>query len=231
MERATRFRARVIDYLANRVKYFATMRENSRFYWVMAAHVVRKKILRLEEELIDEGRLKCKDDIFYLEWNEVEQLRDGRLAWIDVEDRIGERRREFVRLSKLTPPRTIGIDRTAASVTSSLDEAEGTVLRGQSASAGQCEGVARLILDPAVDSTLEPGEILVAPFTDPAWTPLFLTAGAAVVEVGSFLSHAGTVAREYGLPCVVDVTDCTTRIATGDRVFVDGDNGLVRVVS
>ena len=78
--------------------------------------------------------------------------------------------------------------------------------------------------------TLETGEILVAPYTDPAWTPLFLTAGAAVVEVGSYLSHAGTVAREFGMPCVVDLPDCTRRIQTGWRLAVDGDSGKVRVL-
>jgi pyruvate,water dikinase len=104
-------------------------------------------------------------------------------------------------------------------------------LRGQSASSGRCEGIARVILDPAHDIELKPGEILVAPYTDPAWTPLFLMAGAAVVEVGSFLSHAGTVAREFGLPCVVDVPECSSRIRTGDRLLVDGDAGLVRILS
>ena len=81
-----------------------------------------------------------------------------------------------------------------------------------------------------MDATLQPGEVLVAPYTDPAWTPLFLTAGAAVVEVGSYLSHAGTVAREFGMPCVVDVADCTRRIATGMRVEVDGALGVVRII-
>ncbi|MEK6610430.1 MAG: PEP/pyruvate-binding domain-containing protein, partial [Gemmatimonadota bacterium] len=230
-ERVLRLRTRLVRYVANRVKYFATLRENSRFYWVMAAYIVRKKILRLEAELIARGRLKCRDDIFYLAWDEIEKLRADTLGWLDVEDRIAERRREHVRLSKVTPPRTIGIEPTGPAVTAEADDAGGTLLRGQSASAGRCEGVARVILDPALDIELKPGEILVAPYTDPAWTPLFLTAGAAVVEVGSFLSHAGTVAREFGLPCVVDVPECSSRIRTGDRLLVDGDAGLVRILN
>jgi len=71
---------------------------------------------------------------------------------------------------------------------------------------------------------------LVAPYTDPAWTPLFLTAGAAVIEVGSYLSHAGAVAREYAMPCVVDVAACTSKIRTGDRLRVDGGNGQVWLI-
>ncbi|MEK7667478.1 MAG: PEP/pyruvate-binding domain-containing protein [Gemmatimonadota bacterium] len=231
LERVLGLRRRLVRYLAARVKYFATMRENSRFYWIMAAHITRKKILRLETRLIAEGRLKCRDDIFYLECAEIEQLERGSLGWQDVEERIAERRREYVRLSKITPPRTIGIAAAAAPAAAEPDAVDGVVLRGQTASSGRCEGVARVILDPTVDVELRPGEVLVAPYTDPAWTPLFLTAGAAVVEVGSFLSHAGTVAREYGLPCVVDVPDCTTRIRTGDRLLVDGDDGTVRVLA
>ena len=88
-----------------------------------------------------------------------------------------------------------------------------------------------MILDPSIDVELAPGEVLVAPYTDPAWTPLFLTAGAAVVEVGSYLSHAGTVAREFGMPCVVDVAEATQIIRSGDRIAVDGNLGSVRILA
>jgi phosphohistidine swiveling domain-containing protein len=231
LERALGLRRKLVRHLTERVKHYVTMRENSRFYWIMAVYITRKKILRLEARLIAEGRLKCRDDIFYLECAEVEQLARGERGWTDVEERIAERRREHVRFSKTTPPKTIGIavpPRPADEVTSAGDA---VVLRGQTASPGRCEATARVILDPSVDVELRPGEVLVAPYTDPAWTPLFLTAGAAVVEVGSFLSHAGTVAREYGLPCVVDVPDCTTLIRTGDRLLVDGEAGTVRILA
>jgi phosphohistidine swiveling domain-containing protein len=230
-ERALGLRRRLVRHLTERVKYYVTMRENSRFYWIMAAYIVRKKILRLEARLMAQGRLKCRDDIFYLECAEMEQLERGALGWTDVEERIGARRREHVRLAKITPPRTIGLTLPPRPTVAAADPGDAVVLRGQTASPGRCEGTARVILDPSVDVELRPGEILVAPYTDPAWTPLFLTAGAAVVEVGSFLSHAGTVAREYGLPCVVDVEGCTTRIRTGDRLLVDGDAGTVRVLA
>src|SRR5574341_2325179 len=91
---------------------------------------------------------------------------------------------EHVKLSKLTPPKTIGIE--AAEPPARTD---GDRLEGQGASPGRYQGRARVILDASVDLELHPGEVLVAPYTDPAWTPLFLTAGAAVVEVGSYLSH------------------------------------------
>jgi pyruvate,water dikinase len=85
---------------------------------------------------------------------------------------------------------------------------------------------ARVVLDPA-GAHLEPGEVLVAPSTDPGWTPLFLTAGGLVMEMGGANSHGAVVAREYGIPAVVGVPDATTRITTGEQVFVDGTSGLV----
>lgn len=229
LERWLGIRRGLLHYAVGRCKYFMRLRENSRFYWIMGLYMVRRKMLRAERRLLAEGRLKCKDDIFFLYWDEIRSLLAGELGWLDVEERIGERRMEHVRLAKLTPPDTVGID-DAREPEPERQSSGGRVLRGQGASPGRYEGVARVILDPTIDARLEPGEILVAPYTDPAWTPLFLTAGAAVVEVGSFLSHAGTVAREYGLPCVVGVRDGCKRIRTGDRLAVDGERGIVQVL-
>ena len=83
-----------------------------------------------------------------------------------------------------------------------------------------------MVLDPA-GAHLEPGEVLVAPSTDPGWTPLFLTAGGLVMEMGGANSHGAVVAREYGIPAVVGVPDAISRITTGQRVRVDGTNGIV----
>jgi pyruvate,water dikinase len=85
---------------------------------------------------------------------------------------------------------------------------------------------ARVILEPS-GASLEPGEILVAPSTDPGWTPLFLTAGGLVMEMGGAMSHGAVVAREYGIPAVVGVPDATRRISTGERITVDGSAGRV----
>jgi pyruvate,water dikinase len=215
----------MVQYLRKQAKYFIRLRENSRFYHIMGFYAVRKKILKVEAELIQDGKLKCKDDVYYLLWDELQDLSDGKFDWADVEERIRERRMEFIRLAKISPPKTFGIHMTATDVV----ESDG--LSGQGASPGTCEGIARVVMDPGIDAELHPGEILVAPYTDPAWTPLFLTASAAVVEIGSYLSHAGTIAREYGMPCVVDADSCTQLIKTGDRIFVDGTNGIVKNLS
>ncbi len=227
LERSFGFRWQIIETLRERAKYYIRLRENSRFYHIMAFYGVRLKVLKVENELLKTGSLKCKDDIFYLLWPEVEALKSGELKWLDVEDRIRQRRMEYIRLSKVAPAKTYGIDLQQAPGTSDTHAA---LIHGQGASPGTCEGIARVIMDPGIDATVAAGEILVAPYTDPAWTPLFLTASAAVVEVGSYLSHAGTIAREYGMPCVVDAADCTERIKTGDRISVDGSRGIVTLL-
>lgn len=107
----------------------------------------------------------------------------------------------------------------------------GEVLKGDAGSSGVARGKARVVLDPADGAMLEPGEILVAPLTDPAWTPLFLPAAAVVVNVGALMSHAVIVARELGIPCVVAIDSATELIATGTTIEVDGTAGTVTVVA
>src|SRR5437763_14857248 len=122
-----------------------------------------------------------------------------------------------------------GTEPTAA--TSSGDAADGVsegVLRGTPASPGTVTAKARVILDPT-GAHLAPGEILVAPSTDPGWTPLFLTAGGLVMEMGGAISHGAVVAREYGIPAVVGVAGATERITTGNRITVDGAAGKITI--
>ena len=224
LERLGQPRWRLVRLAASRARHLLKLRENSRFFHIMGFGIVRRKVLAVEADLLRDGLLKCKDDAFFLLWSELEALRRGRLRWADVEERIRERRLEHVRFAKLSPPKTFGI----ATTPGRAEPAGG--LRGQCASPGRHRGIARVILDPTQGSPLLPGEVLVAPYTDPAWTPLFLAAGAAVVEVGSYLSHAGTVAREFGMPCLVDVADATRIIPAGALVDVDADSGVVRIV-
>ena len=106
----------------------------------------------------------------------------------------------------------------------------GDVLHGVPGCAGVVTGTARVILDPSDPMALEPGDILVAPFTDPAWTPLFVPAAGVVVDVGAQVSHAIIVSRELGIPCVVSVTGATERIADGATITVDGGAGTVTVL-
>src|SRR3954449_7807862 len=109
---------------------------------------------------------------------------------------------------------------------SALTSAADGALVGIAASSGTATGPARVVLEPA-GTFLAPGEILVAPSTDPGWTPLFLTAGGLVMEMGGANSHGAVVAREYGIPAVVGVPGATEAITTGDVVSIDGAGGVV----
>ncbi|MEM7543718.1 MAG: PEP/pyruvate-binding domain-containing protein [Pseudomonadota bacterium] len=220
-------RWRLLMHCVNRAKYFTKLRENSRYYHIMVNEVVRLKILDLERELLERQQLRCAGDAFYLRMGELMELQRGDLVWRDVEQRIRERRLTWIRQSKQTPPRTLGFDLSADT---RIDQTPEALLRGFGASPGRYRGCAKVIRDPASDGPLEPGEILVAPYTDPAWTPLFLTARGAVVEVGSYLSHAGTVAREYAMPCVVDVARACEIITSGMMIEIDGEAGTVEII-
>ncbi|MRR10772.1 pyruvate, water dikinase, partial [bacterium] len=105
---------------------------------------------------------------------------------------------------------------------------DGAVLRGVAASSGVATGVARIVREPAEAGRFRPGEVLVAPYAEPGWAPLFLLARAVVMEVGGSLCHGAIVAREYGIPAVVGLPGATGRIKDGDVITVDGDRGEVR---
>ena len=108
--------------------------------------------------------------------------------------------------------------------------AVGTVLTGIPGCPGKARGRARVVLDPSDPSALGPGDVLVAPVTDPAWTPLFVPSAAVVVDVGAQISHAVIVSRELGIPCVVSVTDATRTIPDGALIEVDGTAGTVTIL-
>ena len=104
-------------------------------------------------------------------------------------------------------------------------------LTGVGVYGGEIEGIARVVLDPRDNATIEPGEILIAPVTDAGWTPLFLHAAGLVVEVGGLLSHGSVIAREYGLPAIIGVENATQMIKTGDKIRLNGLAGKVEVLT
>jgi len=106
----------------------------------------------------------------------------------------------------------------------------GTVLHGAAGAPGVVRGRARVLMDPSDPTAMEPGEVLVAPLTDPSWTPLFVPAAGVVVEVGAAMSHSMIVSRELGIPCVVGVDGATLSIADGAEVELDGQAGTVTIL-
>ncbi len=112
-----------------------------------------------------------------------------------------------------------------------VEVTEGEVVHGVPGCPGIVRGIARVVTDSHDPTALAPGDILVAPITDPSWTPLFVPAAGVVVDVGAPLSHAIIVSRELGIPCVVSATDATKRIPDGATIEVNGDIGTVTILS
>ncbi|MFU8818041.1 MAG: PEP-utilizing enzyme, partial [Pseudomonadales bacterium] len=231
-----RWQQRLAGYLVARIRYYVALRENTRHYHTMAMDVTRSKLLDLEQRLLAESRLRSPGDIFYLTWEEADGLGRAKLGWQDVAGNVRRRRRSRSRAARSGASEVLQAGNpmptrvSAAATAANGDTNDGTVLTGQCASPGTGEGRVRVILDPSTAADLEAGDVLVAPYTDPAWTPLFPLASAVVVEVGSFLSHAGTVAREYRIPCLVEVADCTSRLRDGQRVRVLASEGRIEVL-
>ena len=219
---------RLIDYLLERISYYVILRENTRHYHTMALAVLREKLKLCEQQLIQDSRLRCSDDIFFLEWPEITGLTVGALAWEDVEPIISQRRRRYRRQCDFPPKASFNLG--SGSSTAAGSTGKSGRYTGDCACPGIVEGIARVVLDPGLGADLEPGEVLVAPYTDPAWTPLFPNARAIVVEIGSYLSHAATVAQEYQIPCLVDVEGCTKVIQSGQRLRVNATDGWVEVL-
>ena len=184
----------------------------------------RAEIAAVGAELARRGLLDAAADVFFLDLPEARSA----LAGADHRPAVAARRAEYEQeLRRRHVPRLLLTDGTEPEALAPRAADADGALRGTPASAGVVTGPARVVLDP-VGARLEPGEILVVPSTDPGWTPLFLTAGALVMEMGGANSHGAVVAREYGIPAVVGVPRATGRVRPGSVLTVDGAAGLVR---
>ncbi|CAH0194464.1 Prodigiosin synthesizing transferase PigC [Arthrobacter sp. Bi26] len=222
----SRFRAHQVEFCLRRTRQLSGLRELPKFYIVLALAEMRRQLKEVGTELARTGSVAAADDVYFLEFDEV---RVG-LRGADLKGIVADRRRLYdVELRRRRIPRLLLSDGTDVEAAVMAKSPASGALAGTPASAGTATGTVRVILDP-VGAHLEPGEILVAPSTDPGWTPLFMTAGALVMEMGGVISHGAVVAREYGIPAVVGVPDATTRLRTGQRVTVDGSAGTVRQV-
>jgi pyruvate,water dikinase len=199
--------------------------------FLQANDVARAAARAIGGFLYADGHLDDPEDVFFLT---VDELAAPSLS-PRARDLVGLRRARREQNERLTLPNTwkgmpvpIALDQDDAEATERL--AVGDALSGIGVSAGTVEGVVRVVLDPA-SADIEPGEILVAPLTDPSWASIMFLSSALVVDVGGALSHAAVVARELGLPCVVSATSASRRLANGDRVRVDGKAGTVQLLA
>lgn len=184
----------------------------------------RRIYRELNRRLVQRGLTDSPDNMFFLVWSELDALMTGAQSPEQSEAAIDLRRRDFHWSQQVEVPKIQeGIPRTV----DPENLPHGLELGGLGVSPGTVTGLARVVTDLRRGAYIEPGEILVAPVTDVAWTPLFSQAAGLVVEVGGLLSHGSIVAREYGLPAVVGVSGATKTIRTGDRIRLDGARGQV----
>jgi pyruvate,water dikinase len=227
-----RLRGLLVRAALRRARLYAGLRELPKYHLVNGLAEVRRQLLMVGGELARAGSIERRDDVFFLDFAETRQALTANGAGdghaLDLRARVAERREEYEReLGRRHIPRVLLSDGTEPeAVRTAVGHVPEGTLAGSPASAGTVTAAARVIRDP-VGARLEPGEILVAPSTDPGWTPLFLTAGGLVMEMGGANSHGAVVAREYGIPAVVGVPDATIAIETGQTITVDGGAGTV----
>jgi pyruvate,water dikinase len=226
---AGRLKAGVIKLLADRVRALAGLRESPKFHIIQMMGIIRQELLNSVQDLVNAGTLEQPDDLFYLYLTELEELARGEV--INWRSLIAERRAAYKReLSRVQIPRLLLSDGRAFYKGLIADENAEVKFIGNPVSPGYVEGTVRVVLDP-LKADLFPGEILVCPGTDPAWTPLFLAAGGLIMELGGMMTHGAIVAREYGIPAVVGVHQATSFLQTGQRIQLDGSTGEILLVN
>lgn len=211
-----------IDFIRN----FSGFREYPKYSMINRYFVYKQALLKEAEQLVQAGIIHEKEDIFYLALEELhEVVRTNKLDY----QIINKRKDEYNYYEKLTPPRVITSDGEIISGEYKRENLPDEAIIGLPVSSGVIEGRARVILN-MEDADLEDGDILVTAFTDPSWTPLFVSIKGLVTEVGGLMTHGAVIAREYGLPAVVGVEGATNRIKDGQRIRVHGTEGYIEIL-
>jgi phosphoenolpyruvate synthase/pyruvate phosphate dikinase len=219
-------KAQEVKRKIDRVRTFIGYREYPKYGMVSRYFVYKQALLEEAERLVGAGVLQAKEDIFYLRFQELQEV----VRTNEVDHRlIRERQDAFASYQALTPPRVLTSDGERIAGSYRRDDVPAGALVGLPVSAGTVEGRARVILDMA-QAELEPGDILITAYTDPSWTPLFVAIKGLVTEVGGLMTHGAVIAREYGLPAVVGVEGATRLIRDGQRIRVHGTEGYVETL-
>ncbi|HEV8563940.1 MAG TPA: PEP/pyruvate-binding domain-containing protein [Actinomycetota bacterium] len=225
-------RLRGFQRLLAETQRLVPLREEQVQELTIAWPAMRRAVLRIGEALVARGAVAQPDDVFFLTRAEclAALTGDDQRATADVAARRSQREEQ----TRLVPPLFVGrVNRVLKAMWDGYprligaERSDSALASGSPASPGRATGSVRVIRGPREFEELQPGEILVAPLTAPAWTPLFTRAAAVVTDVGSPASHASIIAREYGIPAVVGCGDATARLRTGMRVTVDGATGNV----
>lgn len=213
---------RMIDLIRN----FSGYREYPKYGMVNRYFVYKQALLKEAGQLVQAGVIHGKEDIFHLTFEELrEVVRTNKLDY----QIISKRKDEYKLYEKLTPPRVITSDGEIISGEYKRENLPDEAIVGLAVSSGVIEGRARVILT-MEDADLEDGDILVTAFTDPSWTPLFVSIKGLVTEVGGLMTHGAVIAREYGLPAVVGVDKATKLIKDGQVIRVHGTEGYIEIL-
>lgn len=219
----------LFDYFLKQSQIGLRLRENVKSQAVRRIMLQRLTVLEMGRRLHRHRVLGDSEDIFFLNFEEIEAVLTGRTEF-NLKETVARRRAEYARNLTLNPPRlVIGSYDSDTAVTEPVPPL-GQSLKGLPVSPGTATGPARIILRSDTEERVQAGEILVAPFTDPGWTPYFISAAGIVMDQGGMLSHGSIVARELGIPAVVNVGPATRTIKTGQRIKVDGYRGVVEIV-
>jgi pyruvate,water dikinase len=220
-------KAAEVKRMIDRLRIFAGYREYPKYAMISRNFVYKRALMEEAERLVHAGVLREKDDIFYLRFDELQDV--VRTQRVD-QRLIREREDAFVSYQALTPPRVLTSEGEAVKASYGRSDFPPGALVGLAVSAGAVEGRARVVLDLG-DANIEPNDILVTAYTDPSWTPLFVAIKGLVTEVGGLMTHGAVIAREYGLPAVVGVERATQLIRDGQRIRVHGTEGYVEILS
>lgn len=213
---------RMIDLVRNFIGY----REYPKYGYVSRYFVYKQTLLKEAGRLVQTGVIREKEDIYYLTFEELhEVVRTHQLDYRIISNRIDD----YKLYEKLTPPRVMTSDGEIITAKYNREHLPAEAIPGLAVSSGVIEGRARVILN-MEDADLEDGDILVTSFTDPSWTPLFVSIKGLVTEVGGLMTHGAVIAREYGLPAVVGVEHATKLIKDGQRIRVHGTEGYIEIL-
>jgi pyruvate,water dikinase len=213
---------------ARRVRVLMGARESPKFFAIRVMGIARKALIEVGKEFAEAGMINQAEDLSFLKLEELAALSHNEPR--DWKALIAERRSIYDREARRRQvPRLLLSDGRAfyEGVGAATDTSD--VITGSPVSPGVAEGIVHVVLNPH-ETQLAPGEILVCPGTDPAWTPLFMAAGGLVTEVGGMMTHGSVVAREYGIPAVVGVHEATIRLKNGQKIRVDGTTGKISII-
>jgi pyruvate,water dikinase len=219
-------KAQEVKRMIDRVRTFVGYREYPKYFIVNRYFAYKRALMKEADRLVESNVLRDREDVFFLTFQEFRHVALTKVVDYNL---IGERKAMFRAHQRLTPPRVLTSDGEIVTGVYRRDDVPPGALVGLPVSAGTIEGRARVVFDPA-NANFDPGDILVTPYTDPSWTPVFVAISGLVTEVGGLMTHGAVIAREYGLPAVVGVEQATQRIRDGQRIRVHGTEGYVELL-